>query len=86
MVAPTFLGGAVAARLEATVVILALSPQGVAVALGIRNEQVYQAIEDGILPVYKSGIKSRVLIADVEAWVRSWPVRKYKPRKVVPNG
>jgi hypothetical protein len=67
--------------------ILALSPNGVATALGIRSEQVYEAIQKGELIVRVKGIRRRVLIKDVEAWVeKTWPeAPKRKNRKVVPD-
>jgi hypothetical protein len=69
------------------VVYIALSPAAVATALGLRPEIVREAIDAALLPVYRKGIKSRCLVSDVEAWVRSWPKpakRQYKKRS--PNG
>jgi hypothetical protein len=66
---------------------LALSPAAVANALCIRDDEVAEAIESGTLPVHVKGIKRRILIADVEQWVRSWPAPKQrKPRKVPDHG
>lgn len=67
------------------VVYLALSPAAVATAIGVRPEVVKEAISANVLPVYVKGIKRRVLIADVEAWVRSWPKAVAKKRNV-PHG
>jgi hypothetical protein len=66
-------------------VFLALSPAGVATALGIRPDEVKDAIEKELLPVFVKGIKHRILVADVERWVRSWPKptkRRYRKRSV----
>ncbi|MGB9118795.1 helix-turn-helix domain-containing protein [Bradyrhizobium sp.] len=67
------------------VVYLALSPSAVATALGIRADEVANAINDGLLPVFVMGIKRRVLCSDIERWVRSWPKAVAKKR-TVPNG
>jgi hypothetical protein len=70
-------------------VFLALSPAGVATALGIRPDEVKDAIDAKLLPVFVKGIKHRILVADIERWVRSWPQptkRKYTKRKVPANG
>jgi hypothetical protein len=61
---------------------LALSPAAVATALGVRPEIVKDAIAKEILPVYVNGIKRRILVSDVEAWVRSWPKAVAKKRTV----
>jgi hypothetical protein len=67
--------------------LLALSPNAVATALGIRNEQVQAFVNSGALPVYRCGTKSKILIADVETLVRSWPqTTKRRKRKVPSNG
>jgi hypothetical protein len=58
-------------------ILLALSPNATATALGIRPEEAQRAIRDGLLPVYRMGVKSKILTADIETWVRSWP----KPMK-----
>jgi hypothetical protein len=57
-------------------VFLALSPAGVATALGIRDDEVATGIKSGALPIHIMGIKRRILTADVERWVRSWPKPK----------
>jgi excisionase family DNA binding protein len=69
-------------------VMLALSPSAVSHALGIRADEVRQAIDDGSLPVYRKGTRSRILIADVERLVRSWPqtTKRKSKRKVPSNG
>jgi len=60
---------------------LALSPAATATALSIRPDEVADAIKSGALgPVFMMGIKRRILVADVERWVRSWP--QPKKRKV----
>jgi hypothetical protein len=68
--------------------ILALSPNGVATSLGIRAEQVYEAIRNGDLVVRKIGTRKRVMISDVSDWIeRTWPEAKPKSkRKAVPHG
>lgn len=63
-------------------VYLALSPAAVASALDIRADEVSAAINDGLLPVFVMGIKRRILVADIERWVRSWP----QPKRKVPHG
>jgi hypothetical protein len=65
-------------------VFLALSPAATATALGIRPDEVADAIDDGSLPVFVKGIKRRILTADIEQWVRSWP--QIKPKKERPHG
>jgi hypothetical protein len=56
---------------KSPIMLLALSPAGVATALGIRPDEVADAIRAGLLPVYVQGIKRRVLCSDVEAWVKT---------------
>lgn len=63
-------------------VYLALSPAAVATALDIRADEVATAINDGLLPVFVMGIKRRILVADVERWVRVWK----QPKRKVPHG
>jgi hypothetical protein len=66
---------------------LALSPAAVANALCIRDDEVNAGIKSDALPVHVIGIKRRILVADVEAWVRSWPApSKRKPRRVPDHG
>jgi hypothetical protein len=60
-------------------VYLALSPAATATALGIRPDQVADAIEKELLPVFMIGIKRRILVSHIERWVLSWP--KPRPRK-----
>jgi hypothetical protein len=67
------------------VVLLALSPAATATALCIQPSQVYDAIEKGKLQIFQIGIKRRILVSDIEAWVRSWPKPARKKRKVVSN-
>jgi excisionase family DNA binding protein len=64
------------------VVYLALSPAAVATALGIRADEVADAINNGLLPLFMMGIKRRILVADVERWVRTWP----NPKEERPHG
>jgi hypothetical protein len=70
------------------VVYLALSPAATATALGIQPRQVYDAIENGDLPVFLIGIKRRILVSHIERWVLSWPQptkRRYR-KKESPHG
>ena len=70
------------------IVLLALSPAATATALGIRADEVAAGIASGALPVYVRGLKRRILVSDVEAFVRSWPKptkRKYKRRAPCPT-
>ena len=55
-------------------VILALSPAATATALGIRLERVAAAISSGALTVHALGLKRRILVREIEAWVSTWPV------------
>jgi hypothetical protein len=71
---------------KSPVVYLALSPAATATALGVRPEVIKKAIESGALKVYRSGTKSRCLVSDIEALVRSWPAPVSKKRKASPNG
>ena len=67
---------------------LALSPAGAANALCIQPQKVRDAIQKKLLPVHVNGANHRILVADVEKWVRSWPQptkRIYRKRKVVPH-
>jgi hypothetical protein len=61
---------------------LALSPASWADALDIRDDEIARGIESGALPVFCMGVKRRILAADVERWVRSWPQAK---RRKVPR-
>jgi excisionase family DNA binding protein len=40
-------------------------------ALGIERRVIYDAIKNHGLPVYRHGVKRRVLIADVVNWIRA---------------
>lgn len=72
-------------RTKNPIVFLALSPASVATALNIHPSKVTAGIKSNALKVYVSGIQSRVLVSDVERWVRSWPQRKKRKRKVIPH-
>ncbi len=50
---------------------IALSPAKLADCLGIRPDVIADAIKQDLLPVYRQGVKRRVLIADAVAWVRN---------------
>ncbi len=68
-------------------VFLALSPFGVANALGIRPEAVNEALRNGKLTAYTNGIRVRILCSEVERWVKTWPKKSYrKPKKECPDG
>jgi hypothetical protein len=62
---------------------LALSPQQTAVALGVKNERIYDAILSGKLgPVFQLGCARRILVTDIERWVRdNWSRAKPAKRK-----
>jgi predicted regulator of Ras-like GTPase activity (Roadblock/LC7/MglB family) len=61
------------------VVILAMSPTACAQALGLSETVVQAAIANGDLgPVYIKGAKHRLLVSDIEKWVRSWKTKKSK--------
>lgn len=49
---------------------IALSPSGLALALGVRREKVLEAIRDGELIAYDHGKARRVLVVDAVEWVR----------------
>jgi hypothetical protein len=53
--------------------LLALSPAATATALGIRPDQVAQAVRDGLLPVHRIGAKTKIWVGDIEKWFRSFP-------------
>jgi predicted regulator of Ras-like GTPase activity (Roadblock/LC7/MglB family) len=56
------------------VVYLALSPAATAHALGLSEQVVRDAIaNDELGPLYVKGTKTRLLVSDIETWVRSWP-------------
>jgi excisionase family DNA binding protein len=65
-------------------IFLALSVAATSTALAIQPRHVYRAIEEGKLPVFQIGIKRRILVSDIEKWVRGWKKPKRKKRKV-PN-
>ncbi len=66
-------------------VFLALSPNGVAHALGISPRVVAAAILAGDLEVRQLGLARRIWVGDVEAWFKSkWLKKSRKPRSV-PN-
>ena len=63
-------------------VFLALSPAATATALGISPAQIAAAIAAGDLIVRACGTKRRILVADIEHWVRrSWKPAKQPKRK-----
>jgi len=49
---------------------IALSPQGVADALGIHRGKIDAAIHAGELAVYQHGSHKRILVCDVVDWIR----------------
>ena len=51
---------------------IALSPQRLAQALEVNPRVVMQAIKAKELPVYKLGLKRRVLIVDAVEWIREY--------------
>jgi hypothetical protein len=51
---------------------VAVSPARAADALGIRAEEINEAIKHGELHCYVKGIRRRVLIADLVEWVRHY--------------
>jgi len=57
--------------LKRTLYPCAVSPNEAAAVLGIRAEQIKEAVRMGALPVYQLGTKRRVLIDDLVAWVRA---------------
>ena len=61
------------------IVYLSLSPAASAVALNVRPERIADAIADGVLPAYTLGVRRFILVADLEAWVRTW--KRVMPRK-----
>ncbi len=60
---------------------LALSPNACAVALGLHIDRVLEAVRDGKLHIRVSHKKHRILISEIEKWVRSWPEHKLAKRK-----
>jgi excisionase family DNA binding protein len=59
-------------------VILAMSPTHVAQAIGVSENVVRDAIISGELTIHVKGSKSRILVSEVEAWIKSWPVKRLK--------
>jgi hypothetical protein len=51
---------------------IAISPARAADALGIRAEQMQEAISRGELTCYVKGVRKRVLVADLTEWVRKF--------------
>jgi Helix-turn-helix domain len=49
---------------------IAVSAARAADSLGIRPEQIQEAITRGELPCYSKGVRRRVLVADLTEWVR----------------
>jgi hypothetical protein len=59
---------------------VALSPNRSAEVLGIRADQIQEAIRVGDLIVYQKGLKRRVLVEDLVAWVRNtWEGSRHAP-------
>jgi len=50
---------------------IALSPAKLAECLGIRVDVIADAIKQDLLPVYRQGVKRRVLVTDAIEWVRN---------------
>jgi hypothetical protein len=62
------------------IVLLALSAAAVATSIDVRPDQVAAAIATGALPVHCLGVRRRILVKDVLAWIeRDW--KKPTPRK-----
>lgn len=49
---------------------VALSPQACADALDIRYQKIRDAIDASVLPAFKHGNQIRILVSDLEEWVR----------------
>ena len=69
-------------RQKNRIVFLALSPTACATALGLNYDRVISpAIASGALgPVYAIGAKRRLLVIDIERFVRSFP-QQSKPKR-----
>jgi excisionase family DNA binding protein len=50
---------------------IAVSVAEVADSLGVERREIYRAIKEHGLPVYRHGTKRRILVADVVAWIRA---------------
>jgi hypothetical protein len=48
------------------------SPAACAAALDIRADYLHEAVANKVLPSFKLGNQTRVLIVDLIAWVRTW--------------
>jgi excisionase family DNA binding protein len=59
---------------------LALSPREAARLLGINRRHIYRAVKSGDLVAYRPGgaMASRIMVADLERWVRSSPLTSQK--------
>jgi hypothetical protein len=63
-------------------VILALTVNATATALAfVQPRLIRRAIADGLLPVHVLGNKHLILTSDIEAFVRSLPSPKRKPKR-----
>jgi hypothetical protein len=67
------------------VIRVCLSPTKVATATGLHFDRVISpAIAAGELPVYLvAGNHRRILISDLEKWLRSFPIATTRKRKVL---
>ncbi|MGY2983825.1 helix-turn-helix domain-containing protein [Bradyrhizobium sp. USDA 4508] len=66
------------ARPEITI---ALSPRSVADAIGLSRDVVEQAIKSAELPVFSVGTKHRILVSDVESFIRRQKLVQPRSRK-----
>ncbi len=55
---------------------VALSPTQAAECMGLRRDQIADAIRSGDLPCYRLGVKRRILVESLVAWVKTWEQTK----------
>ncbi|MBR0989127.1 helix-turn-helix domain-containing protein [Bradyrhizobium japonicum] len=60
---------------------LAVSAAVAAKMLDIDVIKIHAAVRADELRAYRNGVTVRILLTDVEAWVRSWPAPKRRTRR-----
>jgi hypothetical protein len=60
------------ARTESHLFPIAVSPNRLSECVGVRRQEVYDAIADEVLPAYRRGQRRFVLVEDAVRWVRTF--------------
>jgi hypothetical protein len=49
---------------------VAVAPTMAAEVMGVRRKEIFDAVRAGLIPVYRIGIRRRILVVDLISWAR----------------